>query len=162
MLSKWIRGRPQQPHATLRDMRWTISLTHRSSAGDTRRGKKRKRGNEISETVLESYDALLTSMPTKTSYRDQLYFDRAYAFAPILETHRYRSWSKQPRASRKPAYSMLCGRWAHHSPINSKSTSANYAYLASDDDKWNRTYRKVRNRKSDKERIKWRMRKVGL
>ncbi|GFF90950.1 hypothetical protein IFM53868_06339 [Aspergillus udagawae] len=32
---------------------------------------------------------------------DQLYFDRAYAFAPIIHTHRYRSWSKQPNKSRQ-------------------------------------------------------------
>lgn len=36
-----------------------------------------------------------------TSYRDQLYFDRAYAFAPILQKHRYRSWSKQPNKNKK-------------------------------------------------------------
>lgn len=34
-------------------------------------------------------------------YRDQLYFDRAYAFAPIVQTHRYRSWSKQPDKSQQ-------------------------------------------------------------
>ncbi|KAL8722728.1 MAG: hypothetical protein Q9225_000840 [Loekoesia sp. 1 TL-2023] len=32
---------------------------------------------------------------------DQLYFDRAYAFAPIVQTHRYRSWSKQPNKSQQ-------------------------------------------------------------
>ncbi|GFG19399.1 hypothetical protein IFM5058_10039 [Aspergillus udagawae] len=32
---------------------------------------------------------------------DQLYFDRAYAFAPIIHTHRYRSWSKQPNKRRQ-------------------------------------------------------------
>lgn len=30
---------------------------------------------------------------------DQLYFDRAYMFAPIVQAHRYRSWSKQPNKS---------------------------------------------------------------
>ncbi|KAJ4363938.1 hypothetical protein N0V83_009391 [Neocucurbitaria cava] len=32
---------------------------------------------------------------------DQLFFDRAYAFAPILQAHRYRSWSKQPDKSKQ-------------------------------------------------------------
>ncbi|OTB05897.1 hypothetical protein M426DRAFT_121124 [Hypoxylon sp. CI-4A] len=32
---------------------------------------------------------------------DQLYFDRAYMFAPILQAHRYRSWSKQPNKSKQ-------------------------------------------------------------
>ncbi|KAI1084748.1 putative Zn(II)2Cys6 transcription factor [Whalleya microplaca] len=32
---------------------------------------------------------------------DQLYFDRAYMFAPILHAHRYRSWSKQPNKSKQ-------------------------------------------------------------
>jgi hypothetical protein len=36
-----------------------------------------------------------------TCYRDQLYFDRAYAFAPILQAHRYRSWSKLPNKSKQ-------------------------------------------------------------
>ena len=36
-----------------------------------------------------------------TSYRDQLYFDRAYVFAPILQAHRYRSWSKQTNKSKQ-------------------------------------------------------------
>ena len=35
------------------------------------------------------------------AYRDQLYFDRAYAFAPILRASRYRSWSKQPHKSKQ-------------------------------------------------------------
>lgn len=33
--------------------------------------------------------------------RDQLYFDRAYAFAPIIHTHRYRTWSQQPNKSKQ-------------------------------------------------------------
>ncbi|KAL5365738.1 putative fungal-specific transcription factor [Aspergillus floccosus] len=32
---------------------------------------------------------------------DQLYFDRAYVFAPILQAHRYRSWSKQTNKSKE-------------------------------------------------------------
>ena len=36
-----------------------------------------------------------------TSHRDQLFFDRAYAFAPILQAHRYRSWSKQANKSKQ-------------------------------------------------------------
>ncbi|KAI0173503.1 putative Zn(II)2Cys6 transcription factor [Hypoxylon sp. FL1284] len=32
---------------------------------------------------------------------DQLYFDRAYMFAPILQAHRYRSWSKHPNKSKQ-------------------------------------------------------------
>ncbi|KAH2286279.1 hypothetical protein KXV50_008093 [Aspergillus fumigatus] len=32
---------------------------------------------------------------------DQLYFDRAYVFAPIVQAHRYRSWSKQTNKSKE-------------------------------------------------------------
>ncbi|KGO65699.1 Transcription factor, fungi [Penicillium italicum] len=42
-------------------------------------------------------DLLIT--PMMHNDLDQLYFDRAYAFAPILQTHSYRSWSKQPNKS---------------------------------------------------------------
>ncbi|KAK4865938.1 hypothetical protein LT330_009031 [Penicillium expansum] len=44
-------------------------------------------------------DLLIT--PMMHNDLDQLYFDRAYAFAPILQTHRYRSWSKQPNKSKQ-------------------------------------------------------------
>ncbi|KID84060.1 Transcription factor, fungi [Metarhizium guizhouense ARSEF 977] len=44
-------------------------------------------------------DLLIT--PMMHNDLDQLYFDRAYAFAPILQKHRYRSWSKQPNKNKK-------------------------------------------------------------
>ncbi|GFF27086.1 hypothetical protein IFM61606_09882 [Aspergillus udagawae] len=44
-------------------------------------------------------DLLIT--PMMHNDLDQLYFDRAYAFAPILQKHRYRSWSKQPNRSKQ-------------------------------------------------------------
>ncbi|KAL4893542.1 putative fungal-specific transcription factor [Aspergillus ambiguus] len=44
-------------------------------------------------------DPLIT--PMMHNDLDQLYFDRAYAFAPIVQTHRYRSWSKQPNKSKQ-------------------------------------------------------------
>jgi hypothetical protein len=42
-------------------------------------------------------------MYVNTFNRDQLFFDRAYVFAPILQAHRYRSWSKQPNKSKQKA-----------------------------------------------------------
>ncbi|KAL4802422.1 hypothetical protein BDV18DRAFT_163826 [Aspergillus unguis] len=44
-------------------------------------------------------DLLIT--PMMHNDLDQLYFDRAYAFAPIVQTHRYRSWSKLPNKTKQ-------------------------------------------------------------
>lgn len=42
------------------------------------------------------------TLPTALIWRrDQLYFDRAYAFAPIIHAHRYRAWSKLPNKSKQ-------------------------------------------------------------
>ncbi|KAH7412217.1 putative Zn(II)2Cys6 transcription factor [Phaeosphaeria sp. MPI-PUGE-AT-0046c] len=60
-------------------------------------------------TGLESYqsplqmkinsDLIIT--PMMHNDLDQLFFDRAYMFAPILQAHRYRSWSQQPSKSKQ-------------------------------------------------------------
>ncbi|KAJ9486481.1 hypothetical protein VN97_g6856 [Penicillium thymicola] len=55
---------------------------------------------EMAQIPMES--GLLIS-PMLHNDLDQLYFDRAYAFAPIIHTHRYRSWSKQPNKSKQKA-----------------------------------------------------------
>ncbi|KAF5965627.1 hypothetical protein FCOIX_12891 [Fusarium coicis] len=60
---------------------------------------------------LESFQGLvqipkepdLIITPIMHNDLDQLFFDRAYAFAPILQIHRYRSWSKQPSKSKQKA-----------------------------------------------------------
>ncbi|PYI02376.1 putative fungal-specific transcription factor [Aspergillus sclerotiicarbonarius CBS 121057] len=49
--------------------------------------------------IPKETDLLIT--PMMHNDLDQLYFDRAYAFAPIIQTHRYRSWSKQPHKSKQ-------------------------------------------------------------
>lgn len=60
-------------------------------------------------TGLESYqsplqmkivpDLIIT--PMMHNDLDQLFFDRAYVFAPILQAHRYRSWSQQQNRTKQ-------------------------------------------------------------
>ncbi|PWY94532.1 hypothetical protein BO94DRAFT_484649 [Aspergillus sclerotioniger CBS 115572] len=49
--------------------------------------------------IYKEPDFIIT--PMMHNDLDQLYFDRAYAFAPIIQTHRYRSWSKQASKSKQ-------------------------------------------------------------
>ncbi|KAI2466199.1 putative Zn(II)2Cys6 transcription factor [Annulohypoxylon bovei var. microspora] len=53
------------------------------------------------ETSPFAMDVGLHITPMMHNDLDQLYFDRAYMFAPILQAHRYRSWSKQPNKSKQ-------------------------------------------------------------
>ncbi|ERF73751.1 hypothetical protein EPUS_01005 [Endocarpon pusillum Z07020] len=50
---------------------------------------------------------------------DQLYFDRAYAFAPIVQAHRYRSWSKQRDKSQQRTCLQLA-MWTLASSLSSQ------------------------------------------
>ncbi|KAJ5608449.1 hypothetical protein N7537_005068 [Penicillium hordei] len=56
---------------------------------------------ELRELVQIPMESGLLISPMMHNDLDQLYFDRAYAFAPIIHTHRYRSWSKQPNKSKQ-------------------------------------------------------------
>ncbi|GAM82785.1 hypothetical protein ANO11243_007710 [Dothideomycetidae sp. 11243] len=60
-------------------------------------------------SALDNFqDPLLCTMETQLAVNpmmhndlDQLYFDRAYVFAPIVQAHRYRSWSKHPTKTKQ-------------------------------------------------------------
>lgn len=60
---------------------------------------------------------------TDTSFRDQLFFDRAYTFAPIIQANRYRSWSKQPQRSRRKI-ALQYAMWTVASSLSSHFQSA--------------------------------------
>ncbi|KAJ5675038.1 uncharacterized protein N7477_004972 [Penicillium maclennaniae] len=57
--------------------------------------------DHLQELVHVPMESELFITPMMHNDLDQLYFDRAYAFAPIVHTHRYRSWSKQPNKSKQ-------------------------------------------------------------
>ncbi|MCJ1434874.1 hypothetical protein MMC27_004244 [Xylographa pallens] len=57
--------------------------------------------DQSQEPAQVTMEAELHITPIMHNDLDQLYFDRAYAFAPILQAHRYRSWSKQTNKSKQ-------------------------------------------------------------
>ncbi|CBF86054.1 hypothetical protein AN2036.2 [Aspergillus nidulans FGSC A4] len=57
--------------------------------------------DSVPELVQIPMESGLFISPIMHNDLDQLFFDRAYAFAPIIHTHRYRSWSKQPNLSKQ-------------------------------------------------------------